>query len=151
MVQAPTTAPFFGLTPELLELQAEVRAFALERLRPRARELEWEPEPRARVAWDLLDEASARGWRTIWLPPEVGGQGASALALAVLVEELAYGDMGFAVLIDQCLKVQRILYTLASGPARERFLERFVNDPRCLAEHLLHRARDGLGLHHRRR
>jgi alkylation response protein AidB-like acyl-CoA dehydrogenase len=126
------TGPFFGLTPELLELQAEVRAFAGDRLRPRARELEWETEPRARVAWDLLDEASARGWRTIGLPPEAGGRGASALALAVLVEELAYGDMGFAVLIDQCLKVQRILYTLASGPARERFLERFVNDPRCL-------------------
>ena len=131
---APTgaAAPFFGLTPELLELQAQARAFAVDRLRDRARALEWQPEPRDRVAWDLLEEASARGWRTMGLPPQAGGQGASALALAVLVEELAYGDMGFAVLIDQCLKVQRILYTLASGAARDRFLERFLSDPRCL-------------------
>jgi alkylation response protein AidB-like acyl-CoA dehydrogenase len=124
--------PFFGLTPSLLELRREVRAFSLERLRARAWELEWEAEPRDRVAWELLDEASARGWRTIGLPREAGGAGASALELAVLVEELAYGDMGFAVLIDQCLKVQRIVYALASGPARDRFLERFVDDPRCL-------------------
>jgi acyl-CoA dehydrogenase len=131
-VAGTPTGPFFGLTPELPELQAEVRAFAVERLRGRARELEWEPAPRDRVAWDLLDEASARGWRTIGLPPKAGGRGASALTLAVLVEELAYGDMGFAVLIDQCLKVQRIVYELASGPARARFLDRFVGDPRCL-------------------
>jgi len=131
-VAGTPTGPFFGLTPELVELQAEVRAFAVDRLRERARALEWEPEPRDRVAWDLLDEASARGWRTIGLPPDAGGRGASALALAVLVEELAYGDMGFAVLIDQCLKVQRILYELAAGAARERFLDRFVGDPRCL-------------------
>jgi alkylation response protein AidB-like acyl-CoA dehydrogenase len=125
-------APFFGLTPELREVQAEAHSFAVEKLRPRAAELEWEPDPRKRVAWDLLEEASARGWRTFGLPESEGGAGATALALSVLVEELSYGDMGFAVLIDQCLKVQRILDRLATGRARELFLERFVSDPRCL-------------------
>ncbi|MQA85127.1 MAG: hypothetical protein GEV03_11000 [Streptosporangiales bacterium] len=124
--------PFFGLTPELLELQREVRAFSVERLRHRARELEWQPEPRDRVAWDLLEEASARGWRTMGLPRDAGGRGASALELAIVAEELGYGDMGFAVLIDQCLKAQRIIYQLSSGATRERFLERFVKDSRCL-------------------
>ncbi|MPZ61064.1 MAG: hypothetical protein GEU93_07165 [Propionibacteriales bacterium] len=124
--------PFFGLTPDLLDLQSEVRSFSLRRLRDRARELEWEPKPHDRIAWDLLQEVSDRGWRTIGLPREVGGGGASALELALLVEELAYGDMGFAVLIDQCLKVQRIVYGLSSGTTRERFLERFTGDPHCL-------------------
>lgn len=127
-----TAAPFFGLTPELLALQREVRTFSVERLRDRARELEWQSEPRDRVAWDLVEEASRRGWRTMGLPRAVGGRGASALELAILVEELGYGDMGFAVLIDQCLKVQRIVYGLSSGATRDRFLERFVEDPRCL-------------------
>jgi alkylation response protein AidB-like acyl-CoA dehydrogenase len=124
--------PFFGLPESLQQLRSEVRTFALEKLRDRARELEWEPVPRDRVAWDLLEEASRRGWRTMGLPTEAGGSGASALTLAVVVEELAYGDMGFAVLLDQCFKVQRILYSLSSGKSREQFLERFVNDPRCL-------------------
>jgi alkylation response protein AidB-like acyl-CoA dehydrogenase len=71
--------PFFGLMPELLEPQAEARAFALEKLRPSAAELEWPPNPAERVAWDLVEEASERGWRTFGvsrtraprpLPPE---------------------------------------------------------------------------------
>jgi alkylation response protein AidB-like acyl-CoA dehydrogenase len=124
--------PYFGLPPDLVALQREVRSFAVETLGPRARELEWRADPRERVAWDLVEEASARGWRTFGLPPEEGGAGASALALCVLVEELSYGDMAFAVLIDQCLKVQRILSELASGRALELFLERFVPDPRCV-------------------
>jgi alkylation response protein AidB-like acyl-CoA dehydrogenase len=119
-------AASFGLTPELLELQSEARAFALERLRPRAAELEWRDDPRERVAWELVEEASARGWRTMGL-----AEGASVLGLCVLIEELAYGDMGFAVLMDQTLKVQRILARL--GPqAREDFLPRLIADPRMV-------------------
>jgi alkylation response protein AidB-like acyl-CoA dehydrogenase len=125
-------AAMFGLPPELQELRRQVRTWALEKLRPRAAELEWEPEPADRVAWELVEEASALGWRTFGLPKEVGGAGASALAIAVLIEELSYGDMGFAVLIDQCIKVQRILAELAQGDARNLFLERFVSDPRCV-------------------
>ncbi len=122
----------FGLTPELEELRAEARRFALEKLRPRAREMEWAAEPAARVAWDLVEEASARGWRTLGLPLEAGGRGAGPLGLCVLIEELAYGDMGFAVLIDQTLKVQRILDGLAQAETRRRFLGRFIDDPRCV-------------------
>lgn len=122
----------FGLTPELEALRTEARRFALERLRPRARDAEWAAEPAARVAWDLVEEASARGWRTLGLPREAGGRGAGTLGLCVLVEELAYGDMGFAVIIDQTLKVQRILAGLARDETRRRFLDRFVPDPRCV-------------------
>jgi alkylation response protein AidB-like acyl-CoA dehydrogenase len=129
---ATETAPFLGLPRDLRDLQDEVREFAIRQLRPAAAELEWEPTPTRRVAWDLVDEASRRGWRTIGLPSPKGGTASSALALTVLIEELSYGDMGFAVLIDQCVKVQRLIYRLARGSAREKFLERFVSNPRCL-------------------
>jgi alkylation response protein AidB-like acyl-CoA dehydrogenase len=124
--------PHFGLTAEQVELQMEARRFALEELRPRAAAMEWEREAGRRVAWDLVEEASRRGWRTIGLAREDGGGGASALDLCVLVEELAYGDMGFAVILDQTIKVQRILGRLATGEARRGFLERFLPDPRCV-------------------
>ena len=131
MSAAPTVvSPFFGLSPELVELRAEARRFAVERARPRAAELEWSPEADHRIPWELVEEASARGWRTMGLPREDGGQAATALALCVLIEELAYGDMGFAVLIDQTLKVQRILASLATGRARRRFVEEFTANPR---------------------
>ncbi|MBO0826247.1 MAG: acyl-CoA/acyl-ACP dehydrogenase [Streptosporangiales bacterium] len=132
LTHADRTIPMFGLDDELRELREEVRTFATDTLRPRAAELEWRSDPAERVAWDLVEEASRRGWRTYGLAPEDGGAGGSALALSVLVEELSYGDMGFAVLIDQCLKAQRILASVARGSARRLFLDRFVGDPRCV-------------------
>jgi alkylation response protein AidB-like acyl-CoA dehydrogenase len=122
---AAATTPFYGLPPEIEQLRREARAFALEQLRPRAAELEWHPDIRQRVAWDLLEECSRRGWRTMGLEED-----ASVLALCVLIEELAFGDMGFAVLMDQTLKVQRILARLADRP--ERFLEKLRADPRMV-------------------
>jgi acyl-CoA dehydrogenase len=59
-----------------------------------------------------------------------GGQGADALAFCVLAEELAYGDMGFAVVLDQTLKVQKIVASLIEGTVREDFLRRFRDNPR---------------------
>jgi alkylation response protein AidB-like acyl-CoA dehydrogenase len=84
------------------------------------------------VAWDLVEAASRLGWRTIGLALEDGGGGAGALDLCVLIEELAYGDMGFAVILDQTIKVQRILSRLTGGETRQRFLQRFLAEPRCV-------------------
>jgi alkylation response protein AidB-like acyl-CoA dehydrogenase len=123
-------SPLFGLTPELEALRDEARAFA-QRLRPRASENEWRPI-RERVDWDMVEEASQRGWRTLGLPREDGGGGASALALNVLIEELAAGDMGFSVIIDQTLKVQRIIARYEPGHAYRHFLDRFLAEPRCV-------------------
>jgi alkylation response protein AidB-like acyl-CoA dehydrogenase len=119
--------PAFALTPELIELRREAHAFAVERLRPRAAERERLDDPAQRVDWELVEEASERGWRTLGL-----AEGTSVLGLCVLIEELAYGDMGFAVILDQTLKVQRILDRLATGASRELFLDRFLRDPRMV-------------------
>ena len=126
----PGSAPHFGLTPEIEAMRDEAREFA-QRLRPRAADFEWRPI-RERVDWEMVEEASVRGWRTIGLPLAVGGGGAGALALNVLIEELAAGDMGFAVIIDQTLKVQRIIARYEPGQAYRHFLDRFLAEPRCV-------------------
>src|SRR5580765_1428225 len=109
VVSVRDATPFFGLSAEQIELRDEVRRFAVEQVAPRARALEWHSDIRQRVDWELVEEASRRGWRTFGLPREDGGAGAGALDICLLVEELAYGDMGFAVILDQTMKVQRIL------------------------------------------
>lgn len=119
------------LPREVASLRDEVRAFA-PRLREEAARLEWAADARQRVPWDLVAEGSRRGWRTMGLPAEWGGGGASVLALCVLIEELAAGDMGYAVILDQTLKVQRILSRMAGERAREHFLGRFLGDERCV-------------------
>ncbi len=123
--------PDLELSPEIRALREDVRAFA-PRLRAAAAQLEWERDPRRRVPWDLVAEGSRRGWRTLGLPAEHGGGGATVLALCVLIEELAAGDMGYAVIVDQTLKVQRILARLAGEQARAHFLGRFLGDERCV-------------------
>ena len=128
----PATEPAAGwLTPRAAELRRAVRPFA-DRLRAEAAAREWREDPAQRVPWDLVEEASRRGWRTLGLPADAGGGGASVLELCVLVEELARGDMGFAVLLDQTLKVQRILVQLARGEALSRFLHGFLGNDRCV-------------------
>ncbi|MGH9087399.1 MAG: acyl-CoA dehydrogenase family protein [Acidimicrobiales bacterium] len=119
------------LPDDVVALRDEVRAFA-PRLRQEAARLEWAADASQRVPWKLVAEGSRRGWRTIGLPTEWGGGGASVLALCVLIEELAAGDMGYAVIIDQTLKVQRILARLAADRARQHFLDRFLADERCV-------------------
>jgi alkylation response protein AidB-like acyl-CoA dehydrogenase len=118
-------SPCFGLSSAMIDLQQQARRFALDKLRPRARELEWHSDPAARVPWDLVEQASQRGWRTLGLAEET-----SVLMLCVLIEELAYGDMGFAVLMDQTLKVQRILSRLGADPGL--FVPRLLADPRMV-------------------
>jgi alkylation response protein AidB-like acyl-CoA dehydrogenase len=125
-------APFFGLTRAQQELRKQARDFAVDEVASRAREAEWRPDIRQRVDWELVEELSRRGWRTMGLPAEDGGLDAGALDICVVVEELAYGDMGFAILLDQTLKVQRIIARIAEGEARRRFLEGFLADPRCV-------------------
>lgn len=127
-ITSPT--PYFGLPPDITELRSQVRGFALEKLRPRASEFEWKPGIRDRVDWELVEEASRLGWRTYGLAKEEGGGGGSVLGICVLIEELAFGDMGFAVIIDQSLKVQRIIARGAEGRVREHFLKRFLAEPR---------------------
>lgn len=127
------------LTVAQRALRAEAGEWARRVLRPRARELEWAADPRDRVPWDLLEEASERGWRTLTVPEAFGGPDADPLTLCVLVEEIAAGDMGLAVMLDQTLKIARIFSWLGTGSQQEAFFHEFLADPRyvlaiCLTE-----------------
>jgi alkylation response protein AidB-like acyl-CoA dehydrogenase len=130
----------FSLTPSQELLRGEAREFAYDRLRPAMAELEWKSDPRERIPWDLVEEASKRGWRTMGVPPQFGGHAnADALTFCILIEELAAGDMGFAAIIDQTLKISRIIARTASHEQQEWFWPWFLADPRfvlaiCLTE-----------------
>jgi alkylation response protein AidB-like acyl-CoA dehydrogenase len=127
------------LSEEQRRLRSEVGRWAREVARPRAHDLEWKLDPRERVPWDLVEECSRRGWRTLTVPEAYGGAGADALTLCVVVEELGAGDVGLAVIIDQALKVARIFSWLATPRQQEALFSELVADPRmvlaiCLTE-----------------
>ncbi|HVP30237.1 MAG TPA: acyl-CoA dehydrogenase family protein [Myxococcota bacterium] len=86
----------FALPPELALLQESVRAFAMERLRPRERV----HEAARAVAPEVAALHRELGVGVLELPEALGGAGLGALARAVVSEELAAGDAGAAVALD---------------------------------------------------
>jgi alkylation response protein AidB-like acyl-CoA dehydrogenase len=119
------------LTAAQQRLRVDARAFAYERVRAVSTELEWREDPRDRVAWTLLEEGDR--WRLLGVPPAYGGpEGVGVLDICLVIEELSAGDMGFAVLVDQCIKICRIIARMATPEQSEWFFPQYVADPRCL-------------------
>ena len=61
-----------------------------------------------RIPWDWIREADTAGIRTLGVPKKYGGAEADILTLCIVGEELAVGDLGFAVIMDQCWKMAHL-------------------------------------------
>lgn len=118
----------FSLTPEQEQLQKTAHDFAAQEIRPVAAELDREPDPMKRFPWDVLEKASKLGLRTLALPRDMGGPGCDILTLCIVGEELAWGDMGTAVTLDQDWKITHLFEKLANEEQRARFLKSFQED-----------------------
>ena len=81
---------------DLADLQATARAFANERIAPHAEAL----DAQARFPYEIIAELGELGFMGITVPEEYGGGGLGALALAVVLEELARVDSSVAVTVS---------------------------------------------------
>jgi alkylation response protein AidB-like acyl-CoA dehydrogenase len=122
----------FALTEEQVLLRNLARRFVAEEVRPRAAALDAEVDPAACFSWEIVERASALGLRTLTLEAAYGGAGADSLTTALLVEELAVGDLGVAVIFAQTWKILQTIQRACTPDQRERYLPRFRDDPRCL-------------------
>ncbi|MBI4252400.1 MAG: acyl-CoA dehydrogenase family protein [Candidatus Tectomicrobia bacterium] len=120
----------FGLTETQLSLRQLAHEFAEKEIRPLARERERIRDPRERFPWDILEKGSKLGLRTLSLPEERGGAGASILDLCIVGEEIAWGDLGVAVTFDQTWKIIHFLDRVWNEEQRARFLPAFLGDHR---------------------
>ncbi|MBO0819263.1 MAG: acyl-CoA dehydrogenase family protein [Nocardiopsaceae bacterium] len=119
----------FSLTPEQLELQSVAREFAYTELWPAARVLDAAARPRDAFGADLVARASALGLRTLKLPPEYGGRGIDALTEALVLEEIAVGDCGFAMTLAHAWREGNLVARWGTPGQRERFLPALAADP----------------------
>src|SRR3990172_4148045 len=85
----------FALPEELIEIQRTVRAFCEAEVKPRAREWD-EAETFPREVVGRLGEMGLMG---IAVPEEYGGAGMGALAVGVVVEEVARFDGSLALTV----------------------------------------------------
>src|SRR5688572_488078 len=82
-----------------------------------------------RIPWDWIREADKLGIRTLGVSKAFGGAGADILTMCLVGEELAVGDLGFAVIMDQCWKMAHILSDAMTPEQQRKFIPRFVDDP----------------------
>ncbi len=121
-----------GVQPEEQRIVRTVRKFVKDVVSPQAAELDRAVDPTDSFSWDIVEGASEIGIRTLTLEQEYGGLGADSLTTAVVLEELARGDLGVAVIFAQTLKLVQTLQKAATKEQRERYLPRFRDDPRFL-------------------
>ncbi len=125
---APARADLFDLTPtdEQQMLQAMLREFAAERLRPAALAADAACAPPA----DLIADAAALGVGMLTVPEALGGAQteASTVTAVLAAEALAHGDMGLAVALLAPAGVAAALTLWGDERQQAGYLEPFTGD-----------------------
>ena len=116
-------------TDEQLHWRAIARDFTERLIKPDVLRRDRLPTAAERIPWDWIRKADEAGLRTLGVPRDWGGKGADTLAMCLAGEELAAGDLGFAVIMDQCWKMAHILSEAMTPEQQRRFIPPFVNDP----------------------
>ncbi len=123
-------APF--LSPEQRRLLERVREFVAQSVAPVAADLDRRPNPEDCFSWEIVEAASRAGIRTLTLRPEFGGAGIDSPTAAMVIEELAKGDLGVSVVFAQTLKIAQMLQRACTPDQAARFIPPFAADPRGL-------------------
>jgi acyl-CoA dehydrogenase len=118
----------FTLNEEQQRWRGIARDFAEHVIRPDVLRRDRLPGAAERIPWDWIREADRVGLRTLGVPRAWGGAQADVLTLCVAGEELAVGDLGFAVIMDQCWKLAHILGEAMTPAQQGRFIPPFVAD-----------------------
>ncbi|MFQ5878556.1 MAG: acyl-CoA dehydrogenase family protein [Dehalococcoidia bacterium] len=119
------------LTPEQLVIRQTVREFVEAEIKPIALGRDRVETFEERFPWEVLIKGSQIGMRTLALSQEHGGGGGDTLTCCIVAEEVAVGDVGIAVTLNQTSTFSHLLFDQATTPQqRQRFLTDFLADHR---------------------
>ena len=119
----------FEFTESQKQWREIARAFVEKFIQPDVLRRDRLPTAEERIPWDWIREADSAGIRTLGIPKKYGGAEADILTLCIVGEELAVGDLGFAVIMDQCWKMAHLFSEAMTPEQQERFIPTFVKDP----------------------
>jgi alkylation response protein AidB-like acyl-CoA dehydrogenase len=120
----------FIVSEEQRAILATVSRFVEDVVVPRAAALDADPDPEKGFSWEIVEQAHAVGIRTMTLSENWGGLGADSLTTAMVIEELAKGDLGVSVVMAQTLKIAQIMQKALNAEQQARVLPGFAADPR---------------------
>ncbi len=118
----------FELNAEQLRWRDLARDFAENVIKPDVLRRDRLPTAEERIPWDWIRAADKLGFRTLGVPKAFGGAGTDILTMCLVGEELAAGDLGFAVIMDQCWKMAHILGDAMTPAQQKKFIPPFVAD-----------------------
>src|SRR3989304_1094546 len=103
------------------------------------REREWTAPASERMPWELLKKADKLGLRGLGVPEKYGGIKLEdqAQTFAIIAEELARGDSGFADIMGQVWKVPVLLGNIMPAHFQDEWFPKFMEDPTFLIAHCL--------------
>jgi len=107
-----------------------VARFVEAEVRPRAAELDANPDPELGYSFEIVEKAHEVGIRTMTLGEKWGGLGTDSLTTAMVIEELGKGDLGVSVIMAQTLKIAQIMQKALNAEQQARVLPGFARDPR---------------------
>ena len=119
----------FSLSEEQRKWQNIAREFVEENIKPDVLRRDRLPTAEERIPWDWISKASDAGLRTLGVSKKFGGEGADILTMCIVGEELAVGDLGFAVIMDQCWKMAHLFDEAMTEEQQQKFIPPFVEDP----------------------
>lgn len=119
----------FELSADQLRWRDVARDFAENVIKPDVLRRDRLPTAEERIPWDWIRAADQLGFRTLGVPKAFGGAGADIMTMCLVGEELAVGDLGFAVIMDQCWKMAHILGDAMTPAQQKKFIPPFVADP----------------------
>lgn len=130
------------LTDEQKQMRQLARDFTDKEIIPfisRDREREWTAPSSERMPWDLLKKADKLGLRGLGVPEKYGGFKLEdqAQTFAIIAEELARGDSGFADIMGQVWKVPVLLSNIMPQHFQDEWFPKFMGDPTFLIAHCL--------------
>lgn len=118
----------FELNAEQLRWRGIARDFTETVIKPDVLRRDRLPTAAERIPWDWIRAADKLGMRTLGVPKQFGGAGADIMTMCIVGEELAAGDLGFAVIMDQCWKMAHILADAMTPAQQQKFIPPFVAD-----------------------
>ena len=121
-----------ALTPLQQEVQDLARDYANEVVKPVAHERDKIDSWEERAPWELIEEGSRRGLRTITLSEEWGGKNLGLFEICLMAEEIAVGDCGISIIFDHCWRFGRLMCASANREQQERILPEFIDDHRFI-------------------
>jgi len=118
----------FELSEEQKQLQDVARRFALNKIKPQAAETDNIRDPRDAFPKDIIRQGFELGFHSLLIPEAYGGIGGTTLDSAILLEELAAGDIGIATAFHVVMSMSEMIAKNGTPEQCERWLRPIAED-----------------------